>query len=137
MSCCHFLLIIRNFYYYIHIKMIILTSKQLGKLSKEELIGELLTINTINEELANIPSRFDEFLEKMRKWNLNLKYKKLNQTSLKTKRNITYYKEIMACNGVQTTPPPPPKKKEKWPVTPLPPQTFYSPLRLETSKMWS
>ena len=92
--------------------MIILTSKQLEKLSKEELIGELLTINTINEELANIPSRFDEFLEKMRKWNLNLKYKKLNQTSLKTKRNITYYKEIMACNGVQTPPLPPPKKKK-------------------------
>lgn len=93
-----------------HIKMIILTSKQLEKLSKEELIGELLTANTIDEELANITLRFDEFLEKMRKQNLNLKYKKLNQTSLKTKRNITYYKEIMACNGVQN--PPPPKKNK-------------------------
>ena len=44
--------------------MIILTSKQLEKLSKEELISELLTVNTIDEELANITSRFDEFLEK-------------------------------------------------------------------------
>ena len=40
--------------------MVILTRKQLEKLSKEELI----TVNSIHEELANLTSRFDEFLEK-------------------------------------------------------------------------
>ena len=36
----------------------------LEKLSQEELLDELLTVNSIDEELANITSRFDEFLEK-------------------------------------------------------------------------
>ena len=44
--------------------MVILTRKQLEKLSKEELIDELLPVNSIHEDLANLTSRFDEFLEK-------------------------------------------------------------------------
>ena len=44
--------------------MVILTQKQLEKLTQEELIGELLTVNSIHEDLANLTSRFDEFLEK-------------------------------------------------------------------------
>ena len=44
--------------------MVVLTRKQLAKLSKEELIDGLLTVNSIHEDLANITSRSDEFLEK-------------------------------------------------------------------------
>ena len=44
--------------------MVVLTRKQLEKLSKEELINELLTVNSIHEDLANLTSRFDKFLEK-------------------------------------------------------------------------
>ena len=44
--------------------MIVLTRKQLGKLSKEELIIELLTVNSIHEDLANLISRSGELLEK-------------------------------------------------------------------------
>ena len=44
--------------------MVVLTRKQLEKLTKEELIDELLTLNSIHEDLANLTSRFDEFLEK-------------------------------------------------------------------------
>ena len=45
-------------------KMVVLTRKQLEKLSKEELIDELLTVNSIHEDLAKLTLRFDEFLEK-------------------------------------------------------------------------
>ena len=45
-------------------EMVFLTRKQLEKLSKEELLDELLTVNLIHEELANLTSRFDEFFEK-------------------------------------------------------------------------
>ena len=44
--------------------MVILTRKQIEKLSKEELIDELLTVNSIHEDLAKLTSIFDEFLEK-------------------------------------------------------------------------
>ena len=44
--------------------MVVLTKKQLEKLSKVELIDELLTVNSIHDELANLASRFDEFLDK-------------------------------------------------------------------------
>ena len=44
--------------------MVVLTWKQLEKLSKEELIDELLTVNSIHEDLGNLTSRFDESLEK-------------------------------------------------------------------------
>ena len=44
--------------------MVVLTRKQSEKLSKEELINELLTVNSIHENLVNLISRFCEFLEK-------------------------------------------------------------------------
>ena len=44
--------------------MVVLTKKQSEKLSKEELINELLTVNSIHENLVNLTSRFGEFLEK-------------------------------------------------------------------------
>ena len=46
------------------VKMVVLTRKQLEKPSKEELIDELPTVNSIHEELANLTSRFHKFLEK-------------------------------------------------------------------------
>ena len=45
-------------------KMVVQTRKQLEKLTKEELIDELLTVNSIHEDLANLTSRFDKFLKK-------------------------------------------------------------------------
>ena len=45
-------------------KMVVQTRKQLEKLTKEELIDELLTVNSIHEDLANLTSRFDKFREK-------------------------------------------------------------------------
>ena len=44
--------------------MVVLTIKQLERLTKEELIDDLLTVNSIHEDIANLTSRFDEFLEK-------------------------------------------------------------------------
>ena len=44
--------------------MVVLIRKLLEKLSKEELIDELITVNSIHEDLAKLTSRFDEFLEK-------------------------------------------------------------------------
>ena len=44
--------------------MDVLTRKQLEKLSKEKLIDELLTVNSIHEDLAKLTSRFAKFLEK-------------------------------------------------------------------------
>ena len=44
--------------------MVVLTRKQSEKLSKEELINELLTVNSIHQDLVNLTSRFGEFLEK-------------------------------------------------------------------------
>ena len=44
--------------------MVVLTRKQSEKFSKEELINELLTVNSIHENLVNLTSRFGEFLEK-------------------------------------------------------------------------
>ena len=53
-----------KFYCLIPLKMVVLTRKQSEKLSKEELINELLTVNSIHEDLVNLTSRFGEFLEK-------------------------------------------------------------------------
>ena len=39
--------------------MVVVTRKQLEKLSKEELLDELLTVNSIHEDLVNLTSRFD------------------------------------------------------------------------------
>ena len=45
------------------LKMVVLTRKQLEKLTKEELIDKLLTVNSNHEDLENLTPRFDEFLE--------------------------------------------------------------------------
>ena len=66
--------------------MVVLTRKQSEKLSKEELIDELLTVNSMHEDLANLTSRFDEFLEKYVRVESELE---LHKTSLPTNRNIT------------------------------------------------
>ena len=44
--------------------MVPLTRKQLEKLSKDELIDELLSVNSIHEDLPKLTSTFDKFLEK-------------------------------------------------------------------------
>ena len=59
-----FFINITEFYYLMLLKMVVLTRKQLEKLTKEELIDELLTLISIHEDLANLTSRFDELLEK-------------------------------------------------------------------------
>ena len=64
MSHHHFLFNITKFYYPLLLKTVVLTRKQLEKLTKEELVDELLTVNSIHEDLANLTSRSDEFLEK-------------------------------------------------------------------------
>ena len=64
MSHRHFLFNITKFYYPLLLKTVVLTRKQLEKLTKEELVDELLTVNSIHEDLANLTSRSDEFLEK-------------------------------------------------------------------------
>ena len=73
------------------ITMIVLTRNQWEKLSKEELIYELLTVNSIQEELANLTSRFKEFLEmcvcNLKK--LQKTIKKLHQAFFKTDWNTT------------------------------------------------
>ena len=64
LSRCHFLFNITKKFYLILMKMVVQTTKLLEKLTKEELIDELLTVNSIHEDLANLTSRFDKFLEK-------------------------------------------------------------------------
>lgn len=44
--------------------MVVLKRNQLEKLSKGKLIDKLLTVNSVLEDLANITSYFNEFLEK-------------------------------------------------------------------------
>ena len=44
--------------------MVVLTRNQLEKLSMQELIDVFFTVNSIHEELANLTSRFHEFLGK-------------------------------------------------------------------------
>ena len=56
--------------------MVVLTRKQSEKLNKEELIDELLTVNSFHEELANLTSRFDEFLDKYARVQSELEYQK-------------------------------------------------------------
>ena len=70
--------------------MVVLTRKQLEKLSKEELIDELLTVNSIHEDLAKLTSRFDEFLEKYAWVESEVEASKSCTKLLsKTNRNIT------------------------------------------------
>ena len=60
----HSLLLITKLCYSLLMKIVVLIRKSLEKLSKEELIDELLIINSIPGELANRSSIFDEFLAK-------------------------------------------------------------------------
>ena len=71
--------------------MTVLTRKELEKLSKEEVIDDLFTINSIYEELANLSSTFDEFLQNIPVWNLNLKCQKYSRmkSELEVSKNYT------------------------------------------------
>ena len=71
--------------------MTVLTRNELEKLSKEEVIDDLFTINSIYEELANLSSTFDEFLQNIAVWNLNLKCQKYSRmkSELEVSKNYT------------------------------------------------
>ena len=71
--------------------MTVLTRNELEKLSKEEVIDDLFTINSIYEELANLSSTFDEFLQNIPVWNLNLKCQKYSRmkSELEVSKNYT------------------------------------------------
>ena len=69
----HSLLLITKLCYSLLMKIVVLIRKSLEKLSKEELIDELLIINSIPGELANRASRFDEFLAKYARLESELK----------------------------------------------------------------
>ena len=68
--------------------MVVLTIKQLERLTKEELIDDLLTVNSIHEDIANLTSRWIP-------WKIctsgiwTCSFKNLYETSLQTNRNIT------------------------------------------------
>ena len=74
--------------------MVVLTRKQSGKLSKEELIDELLTANSIHEDLAKLTSRFDEFLEKYARVESELEVSK-NSTKLLSKQIETLQRNAL------------------------------------------
>ena len=82
----HFLFIITKFYYYIRSN-----KKTIRKLNKEELIDESLTVNSVDEELANLTSRFDEFLEKYAQVESELEISK-NWTKLLSKQIETLHR---------------------------------------------
>ena len=58
--------------------MVVLTRKQLEKLSKKELMEELLTVNSIHEDVANLLDLMNS-LKNIDEWNLNLKFQKTAQ----------------------------------------------------------
>ena len=58
--------------------MVVLSRKQLEKLSKEELMEELLTINSIHEDVANLQDLMN-CSKNIHEWNLNLKSQKTAQ----------------------------------------------------------
>ena len=55
--------------------MVVLTRKQLEKLSKEELMEALLTGNSIHKDVANLQDLMNS-LKNIHEWNLNLKFQK-------------------------------------------------------------
>ena len=69
--------------------MVVLTRKQIKKLSKEELMDELPTVNSIHEDLANLTSKFDEFLQKYARVESELEVSKNCTKLLSKQRNIT------------------------------------------------
>ena len=74
--------------------MVVPTRKQLEKLSKEELIDELLTVNSVHEDLANLTSRFDKFLEKYARLESELEVSK-NCTKLLSKEIETLQRNAL------------------------------------------
>ena len=58
--------------------MVVLTRKQLEKLSKEELMEALLTGNSIHEDVANLQDLMNS-LKNIHEWNLNLNFQKTAQ----------------------------------------------------------
>ena len=58
--------------------MVVLTRKQLEKLIKEELMEELLTVNSIHKDVANLQNLMNS-LKNIDEWNLNLKFQKTAQ----------------------------------------------------------
>ena len=74
--------------------MVVLTRNQLEKLSEEELVDELLTVNSIHEDLVNLTSRFDEFLEKYMRVESELEVSK-NCTKLLSKQIETLQRNAL------------------------------------------
>ena len=72
--------------------MAVLTRKQLGKLTKEEIIDELLTVNSIHEDLANLTSSFDEFLEK---------YVQVESELAVSKNCMMLYLSVLCFRGIE------------------------------------
>ena len=58
--------------------MVVLIRKQLEELSKEELMEELLTVNSIHEDVANLQDLMNS-LKNVDEWNLNLKFQNTAQ----------------------------------------------------------
>ena len=58
--------------------MVVLTRKQLEKLIKEELMEELLTVNSIHKDVPNLQNLMNS-LKNIDEWNLNLKFQKTAQ----------------------------------------------------------
>ena len=58
--------------------MVVLIRKQLEELSKEELMEELLTVNSIHEDVANLLDLMNS-LKNIDEWNLNLKFQNTAQ----------------------------------------------------------
>ena len=74
--------------------MVVLTRKQLEKLSKEELIDESLTVTWVHKDLANLTSRFNEFLEKYARVESELEVSK-NCTKLLSKQIETLQRNAL------------------------------------------
>ena len=74
--------------------MVVLTRNQLEKLRKEVLVDELLTVNSIYEDLANLTSRFDESLEKYARVESELEVSK-NCTKLLSKQIETLQRNAL------------------------------------------
>ena len=74
--------------------MVLLTRKQLEKLSMKELRDKLLTVNSIHKELGNLTSSFDDLSKKYARVEYELEVsKKLHETSLQTDTRWKYYQE--------------------------------------------
>ena len=77
--------------------MVVLTRKQIEKLTEKELIDELLTANSIHEDLANLTSRFDQFLERYGRLDPELAISK-NCTKLLSKQIETLQRNALGSS---------------------------------------